>query len=128
MVSHLIRLGNHCDVTIPLSGQQIKLHNRDPYSLDGQTRNEPGKADVAFYCPVLPLKAFHCTNHPGSRYNSQYKKIHKKFGSHNGFLTQSMHQCISAKTQNQIDHCDETKKEYSWLIPYCKPELKETTS
>ena len=35
-------------------------------------------------------------------------------------------QCISAKTQNQIDHCDETKKEDSWLIPYCKPELKET--
>ena len=33
-----------------------------------------------------------------------------------------------AKTQNQIDHCDETKKEYSWLIHHCKPELKETTS
>ena len=31
-------------------------------------------------------------------------------------------------TQNQIDHCDETKKEYSCLIPHCKPELKETTS
>ena len=31
------------------------------------------------------------------------------------------------KTQNQIDW-DETKKEYSWLIPHCKPELKETTS
>ena len=32
------------------------------------------------------------------------------------------------KTQNQIVLCDETKKEYSWLIPHCKPELKETTS
>ena len=31
-------------------------------------------------------------------------------------------------TKNQIDHCDETKNEYSWLIPHCKPELKETTS
>ena len=39
-----------------------------------------------------------------------------------------LNQCISAKTQNQIDHCDETKKENSWLIPHCKPELKETTS
>ena len=37
-------------------------------------------------------------------------------------------QCISAKTQNQIDHCYETKKEYSWLIPHCKQDLKETTS
>ena len=27
-------------------------------------------------------------------------------------------QCISVKTQNQIDHCDETKKEYSWLTPH----------
>ena len=35
-----------------------------------------------------------------------------------------LNQCISAKTRNQIDHCDETKKEYSWLIPHCKPELK----
>ena len=32
------------------------------------------------------------------------------------------------KTQNQVDHCDGTKKEYSRLIPHCKPELKETTS
>ena len=39
-----------------------------------------------------------------------------------------LNQCISAKTQNQIDHCDETKKEYSWRIPHCKPELKETNS
>ena len=29
--------------------------------------------------------------HPGSRYNSEYKKYIKKFGSHNGFLAQSMH-------------------------------------
>ena len=32
------------------------------------------------------------------------------------------------KTQNHIDHCDETKNEFSWLFPHCKPELKETTS
>ena len=43
-------------------------------------------------------------------------------------MASKLNQCISVKTQNQIDHCDETKKEYSWLIPYCKPELKETTS
>ena len=43
-------------------------------------------------------------------------------------MASGLNQCISAKTQNQIDHCDETKKEYSWLIPQCKPELKETTS
>ena len=39
-----------------------------------------------------------------------------------------LNQCISAKTQNQTDHCDETKKEYSWLIPHCKSEFKETNS
>ena len=44
-------------------------------------------------------------------------KVHKKFGSHNGFLTQLMH--LSENTNlNQIDHCDETKKEYPWLIPH----------
>ena len=32
------------------------------------------------------------------------------------------------KTQNQIDHFDETKKQYSWLTAHCKPELEETTS
>ena len=37
-------------------------------------------------------------------------------------------QCIQAKTQNQIDHRDETKKEHSRQIVHCKPELKETTS
>ena len=39
-----------------------------------------------------------------------------------------LNQCISVKIQNQIDQCDETKKEYSLLIPHCKPELKEATS
>ena len=71
------------------------------------------------------LKAFHCTNFTlGPDTNSKYKKIHKKFGLHNGFLNQ----CISVKTQNQTDHCDKTNKEYSWLIPHCKPELKEIAS
>ena len=56
------------------------------------------------------LKAFHCTNLTlGPDIIVNTKKIHKKFGSHNGFLTQSMH---LRKTQNQIDYCDETKKEY----------------
>ena len=43
-------------------------------------------------------------------------------------MASSLSQCIPAKTHNQIDHCDETKNEYSWLTPHCKPELKETTS
>ena len=43
-------------------------------------------------------------------------------------MTSYLYQCISVKTQNQINHCDETKKEYSWLIPNCNPGLKETTS
>ena len=43
-------------------------------------------------------------------------------------MVSQINQCISAKTQNQIDHFDETRKGYSWLIPHCKPELKETTS
>ena len=29
-----------------------------------------------------------------------------------------LNQFISVKTQNQIDHCDETMKVYSWLIPH----------
>ena len=43
-------------------------------------------------------------------------------------MASKLNQCISVTIQNQIDHCDETKKEYSWLIPHCKPELKEITS
>ena len=72
------------------------------------------------------FKAFYCTNFTLGPDIILNTKIHKKFGSHNGFLTQSMH--LSENTKNQIDHCDETKKEYSWLIPHCKPGLKETTS
>ena len=43
-------------------------------------------------------------------------------------MTSYLNQCISAKTQNKIDHCDETKEEYAWLILDCRIELKETTS
>ena len=43
-------------------------------------------------------------------------------------MASKLNQCITAKTQNQIGHCDEAKKEYSWLIPHCKPELKKTTN
>ena len=43
-------------------------------------------------------------------------------------MASSLNQSISAKTQNQIVRCNETKKVYSWIIPHCKPELKETTS
>ena len=70
------------------------------------------------------LKAFHCTNFTLDPDIILNTKIHKKFGSHNGFLTQSMH--LSERKIKSITH--ETKKEYSWLIPHCKLELKETTS
>ena len=32
-----------------------------------------------------------------------------------------------SENTNQFDNCDETKKVYAWLIPHCKPELKEIT-
>ena len=76
---------------------------------------------------TLKWQTFHCTNFtlvPDIILNTKQTKKKKKFGSHNGFVTQ----CISAKTQNQIDHCDETREECSGLIPHCKLELKETTS
>ena len=63
--------------------------------------------------------------HPGSRHNSQHNK-HTK--SPTRTTAAQPNQRILAKTQNQIDHYDETKKEYSWPIPHCKPEPKETTS
>ena len=62
--------------------------------------------------------------HPRSRYNSQYKKY---IMSSVRIMASLFNRHISVKTQNQIDHCVKTKKEYSWLIPHCKPELKETT-
>ena len=37
------------------------------------------------------LKAFHCLNFTLGPDIILYTKIHKKFGSHNGFVTQSMH-------------------------------------
>ena len=72
------------------------------------------------------LKTVHCTNFTLGPDIILNTKMDKKLGSHNGFLTQS--HASQRKIQNQIDHCDETKKEYSWLIPHCKPELKETIS
>ena len=70
--------------------------------------------------------AFHCTNFRLGPYISVNTKIYIK--SLVRIMASELNQCISAKTQNQIDHCDETKKEYSWLNPHCKPELKENTS
>ena len=57
------------------------------------------------------LNAFHCINF--TLHIILNTKIYKKFASHNGFPTQSMH---LSENQNQIDHCDETKKEYSWIM------------
>ena len=54
MVSHQIRPVNYCDGKIPLNSQPIKLHSRDPYSM--MVLQESGKADVAFYSPVLSLR------------------------------------------------------------------------
>ena len=52
------------------------------------------------------LKAFHCTNFtlgPDIMLNT---KIHKKFGSHNGFLTQSMYLSENTKS-NRSPHLQE---------------------
>ena len=49
-------------------------------------------------------------------------KINKNIGSHNGFVTQSMH-------YNQINHYDKTKKSIlGQSYKHCQPELKKTTS
>ena len=40
--------------------------------------------------------------HPGSRYNSSYKKKKKKFGSHNGFLSQLMHFSENTKSNRSL--------------------------
>ena len=75
------------------------------------------------------LKTFHCTNFTlGADIILNTKNTKKYIKRSVRIMAFLLNQCISAKTQNQIDHCDETKKEYSWLIPHCKPELKETTS
>ena len=49
------------------------------------------------------LKAFHCTNFTlGPDIILNTKKIHKKFGSHNGFLTQSMHLSKNTKSNRSL--------------------------
>ena len=65
-----------------------------------QSKNNIGT--TALERPVLyiteGLKAFHCTNftlRPDIILNT---KIHKKFGLHNGFLTQSMHLSENTKS------------------------------
>ena len=46
------------------------------------------------------LKAFHCTNFTLGPDIILNTKIHKTFGSHNGFLTQSMH--LSENTKSNL--------------------------
>ena len=87
-------------------------------------RQKKGQDQVLVYT-TGGLNAFHCTNFalsPDIILNTKYIK-----GSVRLMVSQ-LNQCISATTQNHIDHCDETKKGYSWLMPHGKPELKETSS
>ena len=49
------------------------------------------------------LKAFHCTNFTlGPDIILNTKKIHKKFGSHNGFLNQPMHLSENTKSNRSL--------------------------
>ena len=48
------------------------------------------------------LKAFHCTNFTLGPDIILNTKIHKKFGSHNGFLLQSMHLSENVKSNRSL--------------------------
>ena len=48
------------------------------------------------------LKAFHCTNFTLGADIILNTKIHKTFGSHNGFLTQSMHLSENTKSNRSL--------------------------
>ena len=48
------------------------------------------------------LKAFHCTNFTLGPDIILLQNIHKKFGSHNGFLIQSMHLSENTKSNRSL--------------------------
>ena len=48
------------------------------------------------------LKAFHCTDFTQGPDKFLIQKIHEKFGSHNGFLTQSMHLSKNTKSNRSL--------------------------
>ena len=48
------------------------------------------------------FKAFHCTNFTLGPDMIFIQKMHKKFGSHNGFLTQSMHLGENTKSNRSL--------------------------
>ena len=90
--------------------EQSKTKHEAPRSVNyGATQNKHNIGTTALkrsvvYTTGKGLKAFHCTNFilgPDIILNT---KIHKTFGSHNGFLTQSMHLSENIKSNRSL-HC-----------------------
>ena len=69
-----------------------------------QNKNNIGTTVLERSVYILPrvLKAFHCTNFTPGPDIILNTKIHKKFGSHNGFLTQSMHLSENTKSNRSL--------------------------
>ena len=80
--------------------EQGKTKHEAPRSVNYRdTQNKNNIGATALERSVLyttgGLKAFHCTNF-------LIQKIHKQFGSHNGFLTQSMHLSENTKLNRSL--------------------------
>ena len=75
--------------------EQGKTKQEAPRSVNYRaTQNKNNIGTTALERSVGSLKAFHCTNFnlgPDIILKTKKKKNIKKFGSHNGFLTRSMH-------------------------------------
>ena len=111
-----------------INKEQGKTKHEAPRSVNyAATQNKNNIGTTALERSVVyttgDLKAFHFTKFTLGPDVILDTKLHKEFGSHNGFLTQSMHLSENTKSKRSLWR----NKEFL-LIPHCKPELKETTS
>ena len=93
--------------------EQDKTRHEAPRSVNYRVKqNKKNIGTTAFERSVVyttggggRLKAFHCTNFtlgPIKLLIQKKKKKHEKFGSHNGFLTQSMHLSENTKSNRSL--------------------------
>ena len=89
--------------------EQGKIKHEAPRSVNyraTQNKNNIGttalERSVVYTSGGGGLKAFHCTYFTMGPDIILNTKIHKKFGSHNGFLTQSMHLSENTKSNRSL--------------------------
>ena len=84
--------------------EEGKTKHETPRSVNYRANNNIGTSALerSVVYTTGEFKGFHCTNFTLGPDIILNTKIHKKFGSHNGFLTQSMHLSKNTKSNRSL--------------------------